>query len=121
MDQCGGNTPRIECPRPRTLFQEHTPPGTAVHLHLLKFAFLLAPLRCGFSLALLSRAQALNHAEAKCNIRQLQKSVAFRRLRPAKLPIALEPGTFEGIGWSDPQVIFAISLLGVLGFLALLN
>lgn len=118
MDQCGGHTPRIECPRPRTLFQEHTPPGTAVHLHLLKFAFLLARLRCGFSLALLSRAQALNHAEAKCNIRQLQKSVAFSSVRTVKLPIALEPRPFECIGWSDPQVVFAISLLG---FLALLD
>ena len=114
-DQYGGHTPRIECPRRRTRFQEHTPPGTAAHLHLLKFAFLLARLCSRFSFAPRRRTQT------KRNICQLQNPVAFRGLSPAKLPIALEHWPFKTGRRSNPQFVLVISVLAVLRPLAMLG
>ncbi len=99
----------------KTAFRSTLPPGIAVHLHLLKFAFLLARLCSRLSFTLPSRTQA------KCNICQLQKPVAFRWLKPRKFPIAFEHCPFKTGRRSNPQFVPAISLFAVLAFLALLG
>ena len=111
MDQSAARTRRIECLRQQSRFQEHTPPGNAVLLYLLKFAFVLARFLCATLRLVLDRRQTQGY------ICQFQIPIAFFGFASAKPPIALIVPMLKAEGRSNPQVALAISIFIVPGLL----